>query len=123
MQPMQPMEVLRTGVGRDVSIYEGRRGPNKVRLGPKKKKKGSVSTYLQPTRGAKEKNKTDVPTYLPFLRFFEIFKPDFRKYFYGVLGLLMQRNGQKRYKKKSMGKDGRKKVFFSQLFRPKVFDF
>jgi hypothetical protein len=42
--------------------------------------------------------------------------------FYGVFGLLMQRNGQKRYKKKSMGKDGRKKVLFSQLFRPKVFD-
>jgi hypothetical protein len=34
----------------------------------------------------------------------------------------MQRNGQKRDKKKSMGKDDRKKVFFSQLFRPKVFD-
>jgi hypothetical protein len=35
----------------------------------------------------------------------------------------MQRNGQKRDKKKSMGKDERKKVFFSsQLFRPKVVD-
>jgi hypothetical protein len=56
------------------------------------------------------------------LRFFEIFRSDFRKDFYGVLGLLMQRNGQKRDKKKSMGKDDRKKVFFSQLFQPKVFD-
>jgi hypothetical protein len=35
----------------------------------------------------------------------------------------MQRNGQKHDIKKSMGKDERKKVFFSsQLFRPKVFD-
>jgi hypothetical protein len=41
----------------------------------------------------------------------------------------MQRNGQKRDKKKSMGKgkdsllkDERKKVFFPQFFRPKVFD-
>jgi hypothetical protein len=34
----------------------------------------------------------------------------------------MQRNGQKRDKKKSMGKDERKKVFFPQLFWPKVFD-
>ena len=75
------------------------------------------------TQGApKEEKKSDVPTYLPFLRFFEIFRSDFRKYFYGVFGLLMQRNGQKRDKKKSMGKDERKKVFFSQLFRPKVFD-
>jgi hypothetical protein len=74
-------------------------------------------------RGAKEKKKATyqwyLPTYLPFLRFFEIFRSDFQKYLYGVFGLPMQRNGQKRYKKKSMGKDGRKKVFFSQLFRPK----
>jgi hypothetical protein len=75
-----------------------------------------------PCQGAPKKKKSDVPTYLPFLRFFEIFRSDFRKYFYGVFGLLMQRNGQKRDKKKSMGKDERKKVFFSQLFRPKVFD-
>jgi hypothetical protein len=33
---------------------------------------------------------------------------------------LMQRNGQKRDKNKSMGKDRKKKI--SQLFRPKVFD-
>jgi hypothetical protein len=68
----------------------------------------------------KKRKKNDVPTCLPFLRFFEIFRFDFRKYFYGVFGLLMLRNGQKRDKKKSMGKDGRKKK--SQLFRPKVFD-
>jgi hypothetical protein len=70
----------------------------------------------------RKKIKSDVPTYLPFLRFFAIFRSDFRKYFYGVFGLLMQRNGQKRDKKKSMGKDDRKKVFFCQLFRPEVFD-
>jgi hypothetical protein len=59
---------------------------------------------------------------VPFLRFLAIFRSDFRKYFYGVFGLLMQRNGQKRDKKKTMGKDDRKKIFFSQVFRPKVFD-
>ena len=61
---------------------------------------------------------------VPFLRFFAIFRSDFRKYFYGVFGLLMQRNGQKRDKKKSMGKDERKKVFFLSTFSdflPKVF--
>jgi hypothetical protein len=58
---------------------------------------------------------------VPFLRFFAILRSDFRKYFYGIFGLLMQRNGQKRDKKKSMGKDDRKKVFFSQLFSAKSF--
>jgi len=56
------------------------------------------------------------------LRFFEVFRSDFRKYFYGVFGLLMQRNGQKRDKQKSKAKDDRNKFFFSQLFRPKAFD-
>jgi hypothetical protein len=74
-----------------------------------------------PRRAEEKKQKTGVPTYLPFLRFFEIFRSDFRKYLYGVFGLLMQRNGQKRDKKKSMGKDDRKKVFFSQLFPAKSF--
>jgi hypothetical protein len=69
----------------------------------------------------KKTKKTGVPTYLPFLRFFEIFWSDFRQYFYGVFGLLVQRNGQKRDKKKSMGKDDRKKVFFPQLFSAKSF--
>jgi hypothetical protein len=72
-------------------------------------------------RQRKKKKPTYLPTYL-FLRFFEIFRSVFRKHFYGVFGLLMQRNGQKRDKKNLMGKDDRKKVFFSQLFRPKVFD-
>jgi hypothetical protein len=62
---------------------------------------------------------TYLPTYL-FLRFFEIFRSDFRKYFYGDFGLLMQRNGQKR-DKKMMGKDNRKKVFFLSTFSAKSF--
>jgi hypothetical protein len=70
----------------------------------------------------KKKKKTGVPTYLPLLIFFEIFRSDFRKYFYGVFGLLMQRNGQKRDKKNRWEKMKGKKFFFSQLFRPKVFD-
>jgi hypothetical protein len=49
-------------------------------------------------RGAEEKKKrrTYLPTFFPFLRFFEIFRSDFRKYFYRVFELIMQRNGQKR---------------------------
>jgi hypothetical protein len=49
------------------------------------------------------------------LRFFEIFRSDFRKYFYGAFGLLMQRNGQKRDKKKIDGnrRQGEKKSTFS----------
>jgi hypothetical protein len=70
---------------------------------------------------SRKKKKSDVPTYLPFLRFFEIFRSDFRKYFYGVFGLLMQRNGQKRDKKNSMGKDERKKVFFFSTFSGQKF--
>jgi hypothetical protein len=62
----------------------------------------------------KKRKKSDVPTYLSSLRFLKIFMSDF--------GLLTKRNGQKHDKKKSMGKDERKQVLFSQLFRPKVFD-
>jgi hypothetical protein len=69
----------------------------------------------------KKKEKSDVPTNLPGLRFFEIFKSDFRKRLCGVFGLLMQRNGQRRYKKKSTGKYGRKKVFFLSTFSAKSF--
>ena len=76
----------------------------------------------QPTWGAeKKRKKSDVPTYLPFLRFFELLRSDLRKYFYGVFGLLMQRNGQKRDKKKIDGKRRQENFFFSQLFRPKAF--
>jgi hypothetical protein len=69
-----------------------------------------------------KKKKSDVPTYPLFLTFFAIFRSDFRKYFSGVFGFLMQRNGQKRDKNKSMGKDDRKKVFFLNFFCQKVFD-
>jgi hypothetical protein len=73
------------------------------------------------SKGSRRKKKSDVPTYLPFLRLFEIFRSDFRKYFNGVFGLLMQRNGQKNAIKTSRWEKtkGKKK---SQLFRPKVFD-
>jgi hypothetical protein len=61
----------------------------------------------------KKKKKSDVPTDLPFLRFFAIFRSDFRKYLYGVFGFLMQRNGQKRDKKNRWEKTTGKKFFFS----------
>jgi hypothetical protein len=72
-------------------------------------------------RGAEEGKKSDVPTYLP--TFFEIFRSDFRKYFNGVFGLLMQRNGQKRDKIFSIFalKDERKKVCFFAAFSVKSF--
>jgi hypothetical protein len=61
----------------------------------------------------KKKKATYLPTYLS-LRFFEIFRSDFRKYFYGVFGLLlMQRNGQKRDKKIEGKRRQEKGVFFS----------
>jgi hypothetical protein len=44
-----------------------------------------------------EKKTTYLPAYMIlFLRFFESSRSDFRKHFYGVFGLIMQRNGQKR---------------------------
>jgi hypothetical protein len=62
------------------------------------------------SQGAPKKKKN--PTYLLLLRFFEIFRSDFRKYFYGVFELVMQRNGQKtRFKKKRRG--GTTGIFFS----------
>jgi hypothetical protein len=38
------------------------------------------------------------------------------------LGSSCRETAKNAIKKKSMGKDDRKKVFFPQLFRPKVFD-
>jgi hypothetical protein len=38
------------------------------------------------------------------------------------LGSSCEKRPKTRFKKKTKGKDDRKKVFFSQLFRPKVFD-
>jgi hypothetical protein len=61
----------------------------------------------------------------PFFEiFFEIFRSDFRKQFYGVFGLPMQRNGQKR-DKKNRGEMTTGIVlfsFFPQLFRPEALD-
>jgi hypothetical protein len=75
-----------------------------VRLVPK----SSVGlARLAPTRGA-EGEKKDAPTCL-FLRFFEISRSDFRKYFYRVVGLPMLRNGQKRDKKNRWEKTTGKK--------------
>jgi hypothetical protein len=72
-------------------------------------------------KGRQREKKNDVPTYLPFfLRFFEIFRSDFRKYVYGVFGLLMQRNGQKRDKKKLWEKTTGKKFFFLNFFGQKL---
>jgi hypothetical protein len=45
----------------------------------------------------------------------------FYKHFYGVFGFLMQRNGQKRDKKKSTGKDERKKKKNLSTFSAKSF--
>jgi hypothetical protein len=56
------------------------------------------------------------------LRFVEIFRSDFRKYFCGVFGLLMQRNGQKRDIKNRRGTTTGKKPFSPQLFWPEAFD-
>jgi hypothetical protein len=61
----------------------------------------------------KKKEATYLPTYLLFLRFFEIFGSDFRKHFYGVFELPMQRNGQKRDKKNRWENTTGKKFFFS----------
>jgi hypothetical protein len=80
-----------------------------------------LTTEQAPLQGApkKKKEKSDVPTYLPFLRFFAIFRSDFLKYFYGVCELLMQRNGQKRDKKNPREKTKGKKLFFLNFFGQK----
>jgi hypothetical protein len=74
--------------------------------------------FLMPkARGAEEK-KSEVGTMVPFLRFFKIFRSDFRKYFNGVFEFLMQRNGQKRDKKTKRKTTGNK--FFSSTFGKKL---
>jgi hypothetical protein len=85
-----------------------------------------IASENAPEQGAPEKKKKKKKmrrTYLSavFEIFCEVFRSDFKKYFCGVFGLLMQRNGKKT-RQKSIGKDERKKVCFSQLFRPKAFD-
>jgi hypothetical protein len=56
----------------------------------RRKAKQPAEPISQKARGAegKKKKRGYLPTYL-FLSFFEIFRSDFRKYFYGVFGLLM----------------------------------
>jgi hypothetical protein len=81
-------------------------------------------TALGPAEGPegapkKRRKKSDAPTYLPFLRFFKTPRSDFRKYFYGVFGLIMQRNGQKRYKKNRWEKTEGKKFYFLNFFGQK----
>jgi hypothetical protein len=79
-----------------------------------------VSTFLYLQGAPKKKKKSDVPTYLPSLSFFfEILRSDFRKYFYGVFGLLMQRNGQERCKNNRWEKTEGKKGFFLNFFGQK----
>ena len=70
-------------------------------------------------RRKKKKATYPVPTYLPFLGFFEIFRSDLKKYFYGVFGLLMQRNGQKCDKKNRWEKTKGKKFFSLNFFGQK----
>jgi hypothetical protein len=66
-----------------------------------------------------EKKTTYLPTYL-FLRFFEIFRSDFRKYFMVFLGSSCRETAKNAIKKKLWEKTTGKKN--PQYFRPKVFD-
>jgi hypothetical protein len=74
-------------------------------------------------QGALKGEKSDAPTYLPtylFLRFLSISGLGLESIFYGVFGLLVQRNGQKRDKNKIEGKRGQ--FFFpSSTFSAKSF--
>jgi hypothetical protein len=91
--------------------------------GPSAAAAAGLPNYRGKGQGAPQKKNqkkaTYLPTYLPFLRFFEIFRSDFRKYFYGVLKLLMQRNGQKCYKKNRWEKTEGTKFFFLNFFGQK----
>jgi hypothetical protein len=103
------------------------RGPPQGAAEQKFKKSTNVRTYFCPRtttwffkgRRRKKRKKSDVPTYLPFLRFFAIFRFNFRKYFYGVFRLLMQRNGQKRDKTNRWQKTTGKKFFVLNFFGQK----
>jgi hypothetical protein len=68
----------------------------------------------------KEKKKKKQRTYL--LAFFDFFGLILENIFVVFLGSSCRETAKKTIKKKSMGKDERKKVVFSQLFRPKAFD-
>ena len=75
-------------------------------------------------KGRSRKKKKNEGTYLPtffwdFLRFSGLILENI---FMVFLGSSCRETAKNAIKKKSMGKDDRKKFFFSQLFRPKVFD-
>jgi hypothetical protein len=78
---------------------------------------GHMAGFRLVTRGAEErKKKTEVGAMVPVLRFFEIFRSVFRKYFCDVFGFLMQRNGQKRDKKNQREDDRKKNQAFDMDF-------
>jgi hypothetical protein len=70
----------------------------------------------------KKRKKTGVPTYLPFLRFFEIFRSDFRNIVVVFLGSSCRETAKNAIKENRWGKTTGKKFFFLNFFRPKVFD-
>jgi hypothetical protein len=72
-------------------------------------------------RGAKEEKRSDVPTYLLFLRFFEIFRSDFRNIFLWCFWAPhAEKRPKTRLKKNRWVKTTGKKNL--KLFRPKVSD-
>jgi hypothetical protein len=94
--------------------------PHIWQIATKCTKWGVCTAHLADHKGRRRrKKKSEAPTYLPFLRFFEIFRSDFRKYLYGVFGLLMQRNGQKRDKTNRWEKTKGKSFFFLNCFGQK----
>jgi hypothetical protein len=69
----------------------------------------------------KKKEKSDVPTYLPFLRFFLRFSGLILENSFMVFLSSSCRETAKNAIKESDGKKRKEKSFFSQLFRPKAF--
>jgi hypothetical protein len=70
-------------------------------------------------RGAEEKKKSDVPTYLPFLRFFwEIFRFNFRNTFVVFLGSSCRETAKNAIKQNRWEKT---KGFFFSTFSAKSF--
>jgi hypothetical protein len=80
----------------------------------------SIASSSIKGRRRKNNKKTDVPTYLPFLRFFEIFRSGLESICMVFMGSLCRETAKKRDKKKSMGKDESKKGgFFLNFFGQK----
>jgi hypothetical protein len=78
---------------------------------------------LARTRGlqseGRRRKKKKRRTYLPFLRFFEIFRSDFRKYFYGVFGSSCRETAKNAIKTNRWEKTKGKKFFFLNFFGQK----